>query len=319
VKAATPHRTAEITADGDQAGFAGLGPGDVHADDRGDDTDCRHDQREDQALHPEGRAAQDQRRDQRDGVGLEEVRGHAGAVAHVVTDVVGDGGGVARIVLRDALLHLADQVGADVGRLGEDAAADSHEHGQQCGAETEALQYLRRVRRVDQDHRRCAEQAEAGGGHADGAAGAEGDLHGLLPAAVAVRGGRDTDVRAGGQPHAEVADRGGEQRAEEEEDGPADALAHGRRGQREEQHEDDRDEHAEGAELTPEVGGGTLLDGSRDLLHLRCALACGEHSGSKDERNDQCDQGDNRHPDDNYLITTGNNDFRGRLGRQSSS
>ncbi len=43
----------------------------------------------------------------------------------------GNGRGVPRVVLGDACLDLAHQVGADVGRLGEDAAADSHEEGQQ--------------------------------------------------------------------------------------------------------------------------------------------------------------------------------------------
>ena len=88
----------------------------------------------------EGGLAEDQRGDQRDGVGLEQVGGHAGAVADVVADVVGDGGGVARVVLGDARLDLADEVGADVGRLGEDAAADPHEHGEQRAAEAEALE-----------------------------------------------------------------------------------------------------------------------------------------------------------------------------------
>ena len=55
--------------------------------------------------------------DQRDGVGLEQVGGHAGAVADVVADVVGDHRRVARVVLGDAGLDLADQVGADVGAL----------------------------------------------------------------------------------------------------------------------------------------------------------------------------------------------------------
>jgi hypothetical protein len=39
-------------------------------------------------------------------------------------------------------LDLADQVGADVGGLGEDAAADTHEHREQGGAEAEALEHL---------------------------------------------------------------------------------------------------------------------------------------------------------------------------------
>ena len=75
-----------------------------------------------------------------DGVGLEQVGGHAGAVADVVADVVGDGGGVARIVLGDAGLDLADEIAADVGALGEDAAAEAGEDGDQGGAEPERHQ-----------------------------------------------------------------------------------------------------------------------------------------------------------------------------------
>jgi hypothetical protein len=70
-------------------------------------------------------------------VGFVKVGAHAGDVADVVTDVVGDGGGVARIVLRDACLDFADEVGADVGGLGEDAAADAGEEGLQRGAHAE--------------------------------------------------------------------------------------------------------------------------------------------------------------------------------------
>ena len=134
-------------------------------------------QREDQALVAEGDLAEDQRGDQRDGVRLEQVGGHAGAVADVVADVVGDRRGVAGVVLGDALLDLADQVGADVGGLGEDAAADPHEHREQSGAEAEALEHLRRVLLVDQDDHCGAEQAEADGEHAADATGAEGDAH----------------------------------------------------------------------------------------------------------------------------------------------
>jgi hypothetical protein len=115
--------------------------GAVDADQRGEHADGRDDEREDQALLAEGDLAQDERGDQRDGVRLEQVGRHAGAVTHVVTDVVGDRRGVARVVLGDALLDLADQVGADVGRLGEDAAADAHEHREQRAAEGEALEH----------------------------------------------------------------------------------------------------------------------------------------------------------------------------------
>ena len=50
--------------------------------------------------------------------------------------------GVARIVLGDAGFDLADQVGADIGALGEDAAAESGEDRDQRTAESEANQRL---------------------------------------------------------------------------------------------------------------------------------------------------------------------------------
>ena len=86
----------------------------------------------------EGRDAEDDRGHQGDAEALEQVGGHAGAVADVVAHVVGDGGRVAGVVLGDAGLDLADQVGADVGGLGEDAAADPQEQGEQRAAEAEA-------------------------------------------------------------------------------------------------------------------------------------------------------------------------------------
>ena len=70
-------------------------------------------------------------------IGLEQVGGHAGAIADIVADVVGDHGRVARIVLGNAGLDLADQVGADVGALGEDAAAETGEDRDQRGAEAQ--------------------------------------------------------------------------------------------------------------------------------------------------------------------------------------
>ena len=85
-----------------------------------------------------GRRAEQHHRDRGDGVGLEQVGRHAGAVADVVADVVGDHGRVARIVLRDARLDLADEVGADVRGLRVDAAAETGEDRDQRAAEGEA-------------------------------------------------------------------------------------------------------------------------------------------------------------------------------------
>ena len=68
-------------------------------------------------MSAEGGDAEDDRGDEGDLVALEQVGRHAGAVADVVADVVGDGGRVAGIVLGDAGLDLADEIGADVSSL----------------------------------------------------------------------------------------------------------------------------------------------------------------------------------------------------------
>ena len=126
----------------------------------------------------EGGVGQDQAGHQDDDVGLEQVGAHAGAVADVVAHVVGDGGGVAGIVLGDAGLDLADQVGAHVGGLGENPAPDSHEQGQQRPAEAEADQDGRGGVLEEHDDDRRSEQAQTDHEHAGDRPGAEGHLEG---------------------------------------------------------------------------------------------------------------------------------------------
>ena len=78
-------------------------------------------------------------------IGLEQVGRHAGAVADVVADIVGDNRRVAGIVLGNAGLNLADEVGADVRTLGEDAAAETREDRDQRGAEAEPDQRIDQI------------------------------------------------------------------------------------------------------------------------------------------------------------------------------
>ena len=202
------------------------GPHAVGADDAGDHADGPHQQGEDHALVSEAGDAQDHGRHDRHFVALENVGRHAGTVADVVADVVGNGGGVAGIVFGNAGFDLADQVGADVGGLGVDAAADAHEQGQQRAAEAEAQQGLVGVLAVDQEDDRAAQQAQAVGEHAGDRAGAIAQLQGLAEAGLGGR--RHAEVADRGQPHADEADRGRERSAEEEGERPAHQNASGR-------------------------------------------------------------------------------------------
>src|SRR3546814_19825786 len=91
-----------------------------------------------------------------DHIGFEKIGGHARAIADIVPDVVGDDGGVAWIVLGDSRLDLADQIRADISRLGEDAAAKPREDRDQRRAERE------RDARID-DGEVCWRQARGAG------------------------------------------------------------------------------------------------------------------------------------------------------------
>ena len=120
--------------------------------------------------------------------GLEQVRRHAGAIADIVAHIVGDGGGVARVIFGNARLDLAHHVAADIGALGEDAAAQTGEDRDQRSAEAEANQRfhdnpaLHRIIQAEAKGTgeegvvtRHAQQAQTYHQHAGDSAGAERD------------------------------------------------------------------------------------------------------------------------------------------------
>ena len=172
-------------------------------------------------LHHEAR--EQHRRDDGDRVGFEQVGRHAGAVADVVADVVRDDRRIARVVFGNAGFDLADEVGADVGALREDAAAETRKDRDQRAAEGEADERMQRVIAVaGQAHHHAvvgghAEEPEADDQHAGDRAAAEGDLQrGIESDAGRVSGAH---VGAHRDVHADVAGRAGEDRAERESDG----------------------------------------------------------------------------------------------------
>jgi hypothetical protein len=87
-----------------------------------------------------------------DDIGFEQVGGHAGAVADIVANVVGDNRRVAWIVFGNAGFDLADKVGADVSGLGEDAAAETREDRDQRSAEGQRDSASTTVRSVRGHH-----------------------------------------------------------------------------------------------------------------------------------------------------------------------
>src|SRR5699024_2836576 len=107
------------------------------ADDGGEHADGGQDHGDSHAVEAEaGGDGQSAGRDSGAEIGFVQVGAHAGHVAHVVAHVIGNNSRVSRVILRDAGLHLAHQVGAHVGSLGEDAAA--HTGKQRHGGGTHA-------------------------------------------------------------------------------------------------------------------------------------------------------------------------------------
>ena len=288
-----------------------------HTDDRGEDADRPCDEREDETDHPllrvvgvdrtERGDAEDDRRDQRDLVALEQVRGHARAVTDVVADVVGDRRRVPRVVLGDALLDLAHEVGADVGRLGEDAAAHPHEQRDEGPAEPEADEDRGAHVLEDHDDQGRAEQPEADREHPGDAAGPERHPQRSREGAGA-GGGRGTDVAAHRKAHADEAGERGQEGAGDEGEGPVDprlgerqpadrrdAREPGRHcdlGGRHEDDDRDRDQdHRDGAELTAEIRHRAFLDRLGDLDHGRRALIGCEHATHQRQPDDESKDG----------------------------
>ena len=233
-------------------------------------------------------AADQHRGDHGHGEGLEEVGRHAGAVADVVADVVGDHGRIARIVFRNAGFDLADEVGADVGALGEDAAAESREDRDQRRAEREADHRVQQVarRRPGMRHRqhpveaRDADQAKTHDQQAGDRAAAERDVQRRVQA---LRSGlRRAHVGAHGHVHADVPRGAGQHRAEHEADGgPQAELRHHR--------DDDREHHADdgdGSVLAVQVGLSACLHGGGDLLHARVPRGLLKNPGDRPRAED---------------------------------
>ena len=140
--------------------IAFLGAHTIRADDRTDDADGTHQQREDDALVSKRGVAENHCGDDGDLVRLENIRRHTRAVADVVADVVRDGRRVPRVVFRNVFLDLADEIRADVRRLRVDAAAHAHEQRDQRAAKSEAEQHFIRLFAVRHENQRAAEQTQ---------------------------------------------------------------------------------------------------------------------------------------------------------------
>ena len=284
--------------------LAGAEPHEKRADDRGDDAYAADSERVGHHLrHHFRRAAEEDGgqhhgRDRGHRIGLEQIGGHAGAIADIVADIVGDGRRIAWIVLGDSGFDLADQIAADVGALGENAAAQPGEDRDQRGAETERHHGIddgavirRQMQRAGEEAeiKRHAKERQPGHQEPGDGAGAEGELK---PAGERTDGGlRGAHIGAHGNVHANKAGRTREDRS----DGKAD------RDQPAEENTDDHEDHdaddGDGGVLPPQIGLCAFADRSSNLLHLFVAGIGRKHGSSgPDGVNDRQNATENDEP-----------------------
>jgi len=230
-------------------------------------------------------------------VTLEQVGAHPRHIADVVPDVVRDRCGIERMVLGNARLDFADEVGADVGRLRIDAAADTGEErdrGRTEGKTGDDGDHLadRLLVRADcrgENGKEAAEPEDAETDHAQahhGAAG-EGDAESLRQAGP--RCVSRPDVGLGRREHS---DETGQTRTE----GTRDKRDRDERMARlvcdsagEEQGGDDEDKDREHLVFRPEEGDGALGDVGGDSRHaiVSRVLACDPTGPDVGERESQ--------------------------------
>ena len=115
------------------------------------ETECTHDNREENAVDTEDgeeRDTKDHCTDVLGCSGLEEVSTTACTVADVVADKVCNGGRVPDIIFRNTGLDLANKICTDIGCLGVDTSSQLGKKGHERGTETEPDDDERCVRRV---------------------------------------------------------------------------------------------------------------------------------------------------------------------------
>ena len=253
--------------------------------------------------------AQNDGRDKRDFITLEHIGGHARAVAHVIAHVVGNRGGVARIVFRNARFHFADQVRAHVSGFGEDAAAHAHEECGQRAAEAEANQDQHGFLTEDQKHQARADQPQADRHHTRYCARPKRGFQCAFERSARLIGGALIGNRR--HAHAHVPGHVRRHDAQNEKHRYARSLgcAVPKRRlapiQKEQQNGDYNDERQHGFYLLSQVSQRAITDGLADFLHLLRSCTQAFHLPIPHRAHDQRDYARNQGEPDKSELRTG--------------
>ena len=248
----------------------------------------------------EGGGSESRGGEYRAAVAFVKVGAHAGHVAHVVAHIVGDGRGIARVVFGNSRLDLAHEVGAHVGRLGIDAAADAreerlrrsaHAEGQHGGRDDDEFLRSGDIDEIFEDDvpERNVEQAQPHYDQPHHRAAAECDLQAAVERLA--RGVGRTRRSVGRGLHAEIAGQSRKESARQEGEGHPRVLHPGAVGQIGEKQRQHHEYDGDDLVLLAQVGHGAPAHVPGDLAHARRAFILALHRTVK--RPSQ-QQGDNR-------------------------
>ena len=122
--------------------FAARDVHEQHAQDRAQHGNSTENERvnDDCRITRQSERTDQDRADQAHRVSFEHVGGHAGAITHVVADIICDRRGIARIVFFEAYFDFANEVRADISGFGVNPAAQSREHADQARPKCQAHQ-----------------------------------------------------------------------------------------------------------------------------------------------------------------------------------
>ena len=91
-----------------------------------------------------GQGANQNRTDQANRVGFENVRGHTSAITHVIANVIGDRRWITWIIFIESVFDLAHQIRSHIRSLGVNTTAESRKNADQTSTQSKADQTLHR-------------------------------------------------------------------------------------------------------------------------------------------------------------------------------
>ena len=222
------------------------------------------------AIAPEdGEVGYENTADEADGVGFKDIGGHPSAIADVIADVVGNGGGVTRVIFFELGFEFANEVCADIGGFGVDASAQTSEDADERGSESESGKTVDGGTETEPAGSDEIESANGEKGEGDDEEAGDGaTVEGITQGGGTANGGGLGGANVGHDGDSHTCE------ASDEATGGADdkADSSGKIFQVADRSEKKKGDEGNGLELAVEIGSSPFLNGGRDFAHTFAAF-----------------------------------------------